>query len=59
MSTVVAIGDHNDLGGFALAGVRVTRASSRVEILDAWTSRDPDTEFVIRCSNACNREQRQ
>lgn len=54
MSTVIAIGDQHDLAGFALAGVRVTRASSRTQIRDAWTSRPMDTEFVILSEHAAS-----
>ena len=52
MSTVIAIGDGHSLAGFALAGVRVTRASTRDEILDAWTARESDTGLVILSENA-------
>lgn len=52
MSAVIAIGHEHDLAGFALAGVRVNRAFTRADILDAWNARDTDTGLAILSERA-------
>jgi vacuolar-type H+-ATPase subunit F/Vma7 len=52
VGTVVAIGGTHELDGFALAGARVVRARSDIEVLRAWADLSPDAGLVILSSAA-------
>ncbi len=54
MSTVIAIGDDPELPGFALAGVGIRRARTDSEIIDAWTTAEPDVGLVILSTRAAS-----
>ena len=55
MSRVVALGEDHRLVGFALAGVRVVRATTDAEIQRAWQRLDPDVGLVILSEFAAQR----
>jgi vacuolar-type H+-ATPase subunit F/Vma7 len=47
MSTVLALGENDELEGFALAGVQVVLTTTATDVLDAWRGLDPDVGLVI------------
>jgi vacuolar-type H+-ATPase subunit F/Vma7 len=55
MSTIVAIGDSDELEGFVLVGVRVIPAATDPEIIDAWSNLDEQVGLVILSSAAARR----
>ena len=47
MSCILALGEADELEGFALAGAQVVRTTTSTEIIDAWRELDPDVGLVI------------
>jgi vacuolar-type H+-ATPase subunit F/Vma7 len=47
MSSIVAIGDRDELAGYALAGVDVKHATDPDEVREAWHGIGSDVEFVL------------
>jgi vacuolar-type H+-ATPase subunit F/Vma7 len=47
MSCILALGEADELEGFALAGAQVVLTTTATEIIDAWCELDPDVGLVI------------
>ncbi len=52
MGSVVALGETDELEGFALAGVRVVAIGTGADALSAWEALDEDVGLVILSSAA-------